>query len=187
MSITDVGLQQIATGWKDNLSDVTAKTTGAGNPTFATITGAFSGFKFALNDAVWATYHIGHDFKPSSGIYFHVHWLPDGTNVNSVKWQWTYAIAKGHDQSAFPLGSPTVVTAEQTIHNPAAAYRHYITEISSPVTSSELEPDTLIMVQLKRITNGATDNTDNIFALFADVHYQSDRVATLNRAPNFYA
>jgi len=48
------------------------------------------------------------------------------------------------------------------------------------------EPDELILVTLKRIANGGTDNTDQVFAVCVDIHYQSDRHSTKNRSPNFY-
>ncbi len=39
----------------------------------------------------------------------------------------------------------------------------------------------------ERVTNGATDNTNNIFVLEVDCHYQTNRLATLNRTPDFDA
>ena len=172
-------------GWKDILSDIIVKGLGPSDPTWSQINSTNHwGYKFVINDTAWVFYHIGHDYKPGSEIYLHAHWLPDGTNSNSVRWQWIYAIAKGHNQSAFPLASPTTITATQTVGG--TQYQHYITE-TVPIASAQLEPDAIIAVQISRITNGGTDNTDGIFLLFADVHYQADRSSTLNRSPNFYA
>ena len=42
------------------------------------------------------------------------------------------------------------------------------------------------LVTLKRVTNGGTDNTDDVFGLMVDLHYQSDRDATRNKVPDFY-
>jgi len=48
------------------------------------------------------------------------------------------------------------------------------------------EPDELILVTLRRVANGATENTDTVFGLTVDFHYESDRRSTPNRSPNFY-
>jgi hypothetical protein len=48
------------------------------------------------------------------------------------------------------------------------------------------EPDELILVTLKRITNGGTDNPDTVFGLMVDFHYESDRDTTPLKAPGFY-
>ena len=56
---------------------------------------------------------------------------------------------------------------------------------------AELNPsrftDTLVIAELTRITNGGTENTDTVFAMFIDLHYQTQQYGTLNRTPNFYA
>jgi hypothetical protein len=49
------------------------------------------------------------------------------------------------------------------------------------------EPDELILVTLKRVTNGGTNNTDTVFGLMVDLHYESDRHVTRNKSPNFYS
>ena len=49
-----------------------------------------------------------------------------------------------------------------------------------------VEPDELILVTLRRVTNGGTNNTDKVYALTVDFHYEADREVTPNKAPNFY-
>ena len=68
---------------------------------------------------------------------------------------------------------------------PARTHSHQITETDG-VTIPGLEVDGMIYARVRRITNGATDNTDGIFVITSDVHYQSNNLATLNKAPNFY-
>lgn len=173
--------------WGDITSDIIAKSTGVENPTFSVIaSGPQSAYKFSVNDKVWVNYHLPHSYSPNTAIYFHVHWLSDGTNTNSVVWQWTYSVAKGHGQEAFTdIATGTVVNKTQIVDG--TQYKHYITEITTPIESSHFEPDSIILVQISRITNGGTDNTDNIFAFTADCHFQHDRVGTRNRNPDFNA
>jgi hypothetical protein len=59
-----------------------------------------------------------------------------------------------------------------------------ITEDTVGITIAE--PDELILVTLERVTNGGVENADTVFGLTVDFHYQVDRLATPNRAPNFY-
>ncbi len=171
-----------AFGWEDITGAIETK--GGGTDPTWTIVGAgpFYAYNFAVNDECWLIYHLPHDYLPGSDIYFHVHWSPSGTDANTVKWQYTYSIAKGHQQSQYST-TGTVITSEQT--PVGTAHEHQISETAA-VSSSELEVDALIRINIKRITNGGTENNDTIFVDTADVHYQSTNVATKNKAPNFY-
>jgi hypothetical protein len=171
-------------GYHDILGQI--QDTPGGNPTspdWDQITGSFYSWNFAVSDEVWIHYHIPHDYVKGTPVYFHAHWLPNGTNTNSVKWQWEYSYAQGHNQAAFNLGSSTTITAEQTVGG--TQYQHYITETAAE-TIADMEPDGIIMAHVSRITNGGTDNTDGIFLLLSDIHYKSSGLPTPNRAPNFY-
>ena len=131
---------------------------------------------------MWINYHIPHDYVVGTDIYLHVHWLPSGTDTNSVKWQFDYTYAKGHNQAAFdPDG--TTISAEES--PPGVAYQHMVTETVA-ITVADMEPDGMLKVHIKRVTNGGTDNANTIFVDTADVHYQSNNLATPNRSPNFY-
>ena len=169
--------------WHDITAEVKARGVGATDPGWAQINAtAFYAYQFAINDKVWMSFHLPHDYKKGTDIYLHAHWIPDGTDANSVKWQFDYAYAHGHNQAAFDL-TGTTITAEQTVGG--TQYQHYVTETAA-ITITDMEPDGIIEVAITRITNGATDNTDGIFLLTADVHYQSTNRGTLNRAPDFY-
>jgi hypothetical protein len=173
-------------GWRDITSSVVVRGTGASDPTWAQIgaTGPFRGYKFAVGDECWMAFHIPHDIVPNTDIYFHTHWIPDGTDTNSVKWQFTFAYARGFDQDAFDMDAGTVVTSEQA--GPGVAYQHMVTESTATTVANLDEPDGMIYCHIERVTNGGTDNTDDIFLLTADIHYESTSHATLGKAPNFY-
>jgi len=169
-------------GWEDITGTIETKGGGT-DPAWTIIdTGPFYAYLFAVDDECWMVYHLPHDYAPGTDIYLHVHWRPSGTSTNSVKWQYTYAIAKGHQQSQFST-TGTTITSEQTPEG--TAWTHQISETAA-ISSSELEVDALIVVNIKRITNGGSENNDSIFVDTADVHYQSTNVATKNKAPNFY-
>lgn len=170
--------------WKDLLVPLVPPAAGLTIPVVTQIaSSAISAPLWALNDQMWVFWHIQHDYALGTDIHFHVHWLADGTNVNTVKWQFTYYHAKGHGQAAFALGGGgTVVSATQAS---AGQYYHMIAETAG-VSIAGLEPDSVIACEIKRVTNGGTDNTDNIFGFQADLHYLASEIGTRNKSPNFY-
>jgi hypothetical protein len=129
------------------------------------------------------TFHIPHDIVPGADIHLHVHWLPSGTDVNTVKWEFSYTFAKGFDQEAFDSAGSTISCEEA---GPGVAYQHMVTETAAITISELTEPDGILHVRVKRVTNGGTDNADTIFMLTSDVHYQSTNIATIGKAPSFY-
>jgi hypothetical protein len=175
-------------GWGDILGEINVRGTGAADPSWTQIgTTIFYDYKFDVNDECWINFHVPHDYAPGTDIYFHTHWTADGTNDQTVKWQFEFAYADGYGNffsTPFPLATPTTITAEEAAAgNP---FVHMITE-SAAVTITGMEVDGMIKVKLKRITNGGTDNTDAIFLMMSDIHYQTTGIPTKNRNPNFYS
>ena len=172
-------------GWRDITGAVNVAPAAANRPTWAQVgASAFYLWNFGVADQVWIEFHVPHDFDPSSNWHIHTHWMPDGTDANPVKWQWTYAYAKSHDQAAYTIAGTTIST-QQAINATPAAYWHYTTE-SAAVAVDISEPDGIILLNVSRITNGAVENGDAIFMLMTDIHYQSTNKATISKEPNFY-
>ena len=177
-------------GWHDIVGVPQTRTTGGLIPNLAQVGATiFWAHQFAINDEMWFAYHILHDFVAGSAVYCHVHWFPVGTSTNSVKWEFSIAVAKGHQQvagSVFNLSSPTIVTMEQIPDG--TSLKHYIGEVSdaNAFSSTSLEPDSIMWVRIRRVTNGGTDNANPIFLLLSDCHYKSNGSPTKNKAPDFY-
>lgn len=176
------------TGWRDLTSDITIRGR-VTDPTWAQIgSSPFWGYQFDVGDKVWSNFHINHDYVPGAPIFLHIHWLSGGSDTtNTTKWKLDYMIAKGHQQgtdSDFPVAAYETVYLEQAS---TGQYRHMVSETSVSIELDRAEVDSLIMVSYERVTNGATDNTDGIFLLTSDCHYQAARWATPNRLPDFYA
>jgi hypothetical protein len=177
------------TVWKDLVADIVTKGGGPTDPSWTKIgSSPFYGYAFRVGDECWLNYHINHDYKPGGQILLHAHWFADGSDINSVKWEFQYALAKGHNQQNFPFAITPfrtgLVNMEQS--PPGTPFRHMVAEISSSISVIDAEPDCIIMVHLRRVTNGATNNANNIFVLTADCHYEANYVGTKNKAPNFY-
>jgi hypothetical protein len=162
-----------------------AAAVGGGTPALANFgpsaSGAIKQLAFGVGDSVYIGGHVDHDYLPGSLAYPHVHWATNGTNVQPVRWQMTMTLAKGHNQEAFT--TDLIVNVEEA--GSGIAWQHMVTEDTGGL--SLLEPDTLVLMELERITNGGTDNADTVFGLFVDFHYQTQQAATPNRLPNFYA
>lgn len=191
--LSDISDGLIDTGWRDIISDITVRGTGSGSPTWTKMGNSpFWGYVFTVGKECWTTFHINHDYKPNGNIHLHVHWTSSGTDTRPIVWQFEYAITKGHNQASggtFPLANTPFVTGTETLSvNPSGTpWRHMVSELTNSIITTNAEPDSLILIRLSRITNGAVDNTDNIFALTIDCHYQADRFATINKSPIFYS
>jgi hypothetical protein len=172
-------------GWRDITSEVRTRGVGATDPSWTQIgTSAFYAYAFEVNDVAWFSYHVPHDIVPNADVFFHFHWITDGTDAAVVKWQFQHCYAKGFDQEAFDVASPTTVTAEAA--GPGVAYQHMVTETTAQTITGLTEPDGLIQLKVTRLTNGTVDNADTVFMLTADIHYQSTNQGTYGKAPNFY-
>lgn len=170
--------------WKDMIGPTLGAPKGSAAPTDKVFgpTGTVKMPVFAVNDSVFMAFHVPHDIDPGSTAYFHVHWATDGTDTAPTRWEISYTMAKGHGQAAFPADT---VLAIQSGAATATAWYHEITEDATGFTLPEV--DSLILCTLKRITiDGGADNADDVFGLFMDIHYQSDRDGTPYKAPNFY-
>ena len=178
----------VETGWKDLLAPISL----AGLPPSAApamtdfVVGTVQRreMAFAIDDYVYVQpFHINHDAKPGGRAYLHVHWTTSGTQTNTVRWEFQIARALGHNQANFTQVTTSYV--EQAAGG--TAYRHRVAEVSDADVLILTEPDELILVTLKRVTNGGTNNTDTVFGLMVDLHYESDRHVTRNKSPDFYS
>jgi hypothetical protein len=173
-------------GWRDMLGQIVPRANVPTSPTWTQMgTTPFWSYLFALNDEIWIPYHIQHDYAPGTPIYLHVHWTTDGTQTNTVKWQFEYCYAKGFNQGNFDVSGGRSTTVEQAAQG--TAWRHMVSEISTPISDANFEVDGVLMVHITRITNGGTNNTDKVFMILADCHYQCNAFNTKNRTPDFYA
>ena len=187
-------------GWNDLLGTPTIKAIGVNDPAWNTYQGNIRQYQFsqANMNELWFNYHMQHDYKPGSDLYLHIHWsqitVDTGGTAGApgdVKWYFDVTYAKGHNQAAFiaPITTSLVATASGT------QYQHMLNEIQlsatspsgSQLDSTQLEPDGIIIIRAYRDPGDAADTLNQgPFVHFVDIHYQTDRVNTKNKAPNFY-
>jgi len=175
-----------AIGWRDNMQSLTmGRATGANVPNWATIVNGIDGWQFSpttMNE-LWINFHIDHDYKVGTALHFHVHWAPSTTNTGTVRWGVEFMAAKGHSRQAFPI--PTTIYIEQAASG--TALMHQVAEHAAGVLSASFEPDCVIMCRIFRDATHPNDTyTGQAWGIFGDIHYQTERNSTPQKAPNFY-
>jgi hypothetical protein len=186
VSVASPLLQLYEPGWKDVVFPLITSGVPSNNaPNMAAFgpSGLRRELAFAVgNYSFVGPLHLNHDIKPGGQMLVHIHWAASGTDTNPVRWQFEIIQARGHGQEAF--GTPIVIEVQQA--PTGTPWQHMVTEIDVGDALTMNEPDELVLVTVRRITNGATNNANSIFGLCVDLHYQADRQATVNRAPDFY-
>lgn len=170
------------------------------DPTWARIASSpFYGYRFAINNAAYASFVLPHDLVPGSALHFGVHWLAD--NVASpivyqqryVTWSISYMHALGFNQAAFApnaeSASPQQAALTVATLGSSTAHKH-MTSVTSALSVTP-EPNSLAYVRLKRIANATAsplnaDNTNSIFVLAMSVFYRSTGMGTKSRTPDYY-
>jgi len=182
-TLKEIKVSDLVGGWRDlRFALIGAKTAGVADPTLDILgpSGGIQQYKFAVDDEVFLALHVDHDVKEGSTMFPHVHWATDGTSANIVKWEIEYTIAARTSEIAFP--APTTITIEAAANT--TAWAHQVTEHGSGFSAPEI--DSLILVHLTRITNGGTENTDKVFGLFFDIHYEAQQYGSENSVSPFY-
>lgn len=180
-------------GWRDLIMPFTASEKGAINaPDFikgqddgAGSTGLWGyGFDASTEEELFMVFHLDHDYKLGTNFYPHIHWAPTNTNTGTVRWGMEWSAANRSDHTTF--GNSTFTYIDQAASG--TQYGHHVAEVADPgIEITFAEPDTLIWVRVFRDATHANDtyNADAL-GLTLDAHYQVDRYATPNKAPDFY-
>lgn len=175
--------------WKDLSGEFTVRNlSGGNNPTWGTIFDNLQGLVFSAStmNQVWVDFHINHDIALGTKVYPHIHWIPLTNASGTVRWGIEYSVAKGHGQQVF---HPSVtVYVNHSI--PANSFKkHFVSEVSEAdaIPPTNIEPDSFVKVRVFRDANNALDTyPGEVHAWFADLHYQAERIGTMNKAPNFF-
>ena len=172
--------------WKDNIMPFSAaKGNGTTEPIWSDIGNGIYKMKFTAADELFVSFHVNHDYKKGTDAFPHVHWFSDAIQgVGDVTiWEISYIIGIGHQQGGSLTGALTSFNVTHTADGTEAAGDHIITECSIAQAFDLVEPDSVILMGVKLVS---TTTAGNIFGIMADLHYESDRDGTINKAPNFY-
>jgi hypothetical protein len=178
-------------GWRDLFAPIDPRSSQSG-PTWTLYRNGIYLYAFPANQTkeVFATFHLDHDYALGTAVYPHVHFTVNTTSSGVVRWGIEYTVAKGHAQvTGSTYGATTTVYVETTVTGGTDQYKHFVSEVSlaNAVPATLLEPDSVILVRIFRDTASPNDTyPDDVFGIQADVHYQANTWATLNKATNFY-
>lgn len=139
-----------------------------------------------LEQELYADFHINHDYSPGTMIYPHLHFTTNSNNSGSVKINFQYTWARRHESDGQTTFTSSITKSSIINIQANHAKTHFVTELAEGdgIDGTGLEADVVIMMCVWR---DAVDTfPDSILAIQADCHYEKDRSATPNRAPNFY-
>jgi hypothetical protein len=102
-----------------------------------------------------------------------------------------YKLARRHDSTGqIKFTTAVELRLEFTIPSNSAG-THFVAEVpeGQGIPATHLEPDVMILMETFRRagTDAADTFNGSIWAITHDIHYEVDRLATKNRAPDFYA
>lgn len=184
-------------GWHDLRGHLDTDYLDADAAPHSVFIGGLKAHQFTANvhDA-YVTFHIPHDYKIGTNLFFHVHWAHNSATITggTVTWAIEVSYARGHNQGANSVFStPKIITVAQAA---GLNLEHMIAETAGSVSGGSanqldtdiIEPDGLVVCRLYLDSNDLTDSVSvpNPFAFEVDIHYQSTNVATKNKEPNFY-
>jgi len=157
---------------------------GAAKPSQPNTIGIHELYEFSgtVNERLTNVYHLPHDFVEGTDLFFHVHHLPTAaTPAGVVKWRFHYQYAQGYKFGQF---SNTDLTQDIEVDlTGVVQYSHVINEgvaINDATVGSVLRTDGILIVTVERLAADDSNNAPQIF-LELDVHYKSDKTATVNR------
>lgn len=172
-------------GWRDLVSPFTNTSSGGSAPTLVNLSNGARLYRFGAGDSVHTSYHVDHDYAEGTDAYHHVHWLPE-TAMNAgdtVTWRISYVVARGHNQGESLLATRTSFDVVYT--SPAGgtvAGDHIVSEASLAQAYDLKEPDTVILAEIEMVSKTFGGN---VIGIQADLHYQTDREATIGKRPDF--
>lgn len=176
-------------GWRDLTGELYTEGGGSTAPTWTMFRQSIFAHEFESSkiNQGWITFHLNHDYALGTPILPHLHWSVNTTNTGSVRWGFEWTIAKGHQQATGSIFEATSLHYVTTNITEPSQYKHFVSEFAyaDGIVSSLLEPDAMLLFRIFRDSPNDTF-PNSVFLLTSDLHYQSERFATKNRAPNFF-
>lgn len=172
-------------GWKDNIIPFGLAGKANQAPTEVTDSIGWRRLSFDEGDGVYVDFHVNHDYARGTDAYPHIHWMPTSTMTagQTVIWEFSYIIARGHQQGDSLLATPTSMSIVHTSDGTEIAGEHMVTECRDIDAFDLIEPDTVISCKVER-GNGTYNSA--VYGIMSDLHYQADRDSTINKSPDFY-
>lgn len=173
-------------GWRDNISSIDTRGGGTA-PQINLYRDGIYLYEFSADsmNEVFSNFHIDHDYKLGTMLYPHLHFVTTSNAAGVVRLGFEYTFAQGHGLGSFPAS--TTLMLDFTV--PAnSAHVHFVAEMpeGQGIPGTGVDTDGVVLMRIFRDAAHSNDTfTGTIFGIIVDLHYQVDRYATKNRAPNF--
>jgi len=174
-------------GWNDNIQWFSnARGNGTTEPQWRDMGNGHYGYNFTTGEELFINYHILHDYKQGTNAYPHIHFIVDQTMTagQQITWRFGYVIAKGHAQGQSLTVAETTFDMTYTATGAEIAGEHLLLECSDLQAFDVIEPDAIVSARVELISENVAGL---VYGIMCDLHYQTDRHSTLNKAPDFYA
>lgn len=139
---------------------------------------------------MFVNFHMPHTWKPGTMLYPHLHFTVTSSAGGVVRLGFRYKFGRRHDST----GQVTFTAANTLYLNftiPANSQdTHFVAEMPEGfgIPATGLEVDAMILMTVFRYGDHEDDTFPaGIYAITADLHIETDRHATPQRAPDFYA
>ena len=165
-----------ATVWVDLDFPIIIRTTGPNIPTLTTLQGNISVPQWAVNDFTQCEgQELIHGWREGSAIYWHVHMITNGTNVDNryVKWEleWVWANVNG------AISSPiTTTSSDILIPTNTPTKTHVMASIGSSTIAATIGGH--IYARLRRVASTGTAPTGNPWCTMLQAHIECDTVGS---------
>jgi hypothetical protein len=174
-------------GWEDLQGKLDSRSSGNGDPTWATFLGGIQCWRFSptIEQSAYVSYHIPHSYLANSNLYMHLHWSTADNVAGNIVIGFEYTVANGYGRGTFQ--SP--ITTKLTVANDGP-YKHHISEVdlANSISGVNIEVDSIIMMRVFRDATSAADTYPNgVFLIQSDLHMQVDRLSTKNKNYPFYS
>lgn len=183
-------------GWKDILGSPVVRGSGSFDPDFANPSfwdSTMRFYEFVGNGPsrreIWFNFHLPHDMADGTTFYIHTHFFAPDVSGGSgnVRWIYNYyhANAMGAPSSEDIFNTSADIANSTTTVD--TANKHYISE-TAELTLSRAGVDGFICVRLVRDPADASDTFgDDVYLIGCDVHYNTNKLTTKNKAYPFYS
>jgi len=185
MAIADdgtVSLKGNATVWNDIVVPPFSTYFGVDNyPSFVQFKNGIKTFTFddkgaGLEQQVYFSIQMPHNWKEGTTIFPHVHWSPQTAKSGNVVWGFEYTWAEYDSTTPVAFPTPTIVTATTGVSTNGVD-THYITSFApiTPTTSQDKISGILMCRFFRNSSNSADTYTNGSAALLSfDIHYEID-------------
>ncbi|KKK49070.1 hypothetical protein LCGC14_3138810, partial [marine sediment metagenome] len=132
-------------------------------------------FSKIVDQEVYFSVLIPHNWKLGTDLHPHVHWSPSDTDTGSVTWKIEYTIAD--------LGGVFGNTSEESVSDvgDGVVNKHQVADLTNIDMSSYTDPDDIAIKLLCRLYRDVSDGDDynnDAFLLEIDFHYQVDAIGS---------